>query len=107
MVLARPDFVITDVNLAGQRLLRRPIAFLRRKPFTLNVASRERRAFRTIITDVGAATSPVVRPLQMRAGDGSVIEVIVTIQPLRINDRLESVIMILDTAAGKISSDIL
>ena len=108
MVVAQPNFLVTDANIAAQQLFQRPLSTLKGKPFEHNVAEQDLAAFSAIQREIIDTPGRHTRPLLIRTGDDRNVEVSMIAAAFRDrNDKPEYVMLILLERGENISSDIL
>jgi len=74
-IVTDPSMLIRDANRAAQRILKRPLLWLRGKPLYSVVAKGERRAFNAIAPDIVATHTVMTRPLRLQPAQGEEIDV--------------------------------
>ena len=108
IVVTQPDFAIIDVNIAAQKLLQRPLAALRGRPFQRNIASADRTAFSGIARQIISEPGRVTRPLLLKTGDDQEVEVSLIACALRGDDgEVQSIMILLLERGENVTSDIL
>jgi len=108
MVITNPDFEISDINEAGQRLLHFSLRQMRGRQFQLSVADNDRDAWSEICLELRDARSAFSRPLLLNVGEGLVSEVIVTAAMIRgASGEPELAVLVFLERGENFSSDIL
>ena len=73
-IVTDPGMLIRDANKAAQRLLKRPLIWLRGKPIFSVVAREERAAFHALTPELLRVQSVMTRPLRIQPAQGEVID---------------------------------
>lgn len=108
ILVVNPDFVITDANLAAERMFNRDLAHLRGFQLRRFVAHSDQAAFVGIRSDIEDQAGYVTRPLLLRLPDQTEYEVSVTAAVFRNEKREPEFILLtlLERGTG-ISEDML
>lgn len=72
------DLVITDANVAAQRMLRRSLLILREKPLLVIVAREDRPALRVIASDLLHSQKQITRPLRIQPFKDQPLDIVVS-----------------------------
>ena len=108
IIVTDPDFTIIDVNIAAQQLLKRPLTALKGKPFSHNIAPKDRTVFSVIARQIISEPGRVTRPLLMKAASDHDVEVSLIACALRDDkQKAESVVILLLERGEDVTSDIL
>ena len=72
------DLLVTDANLAAQRMLGRSLAILREKPLLVIVTREDRQALRTFAHELIHGQKQITRPLRIQPFRQQVLDVVVS-----------------------------